>query len=790
MKKIKNKLFFYCILGVEVFLMIFLCFGRLRSQENDYFEYSADMLMMAQDNEDGLEVREGTACIESEDQGQNRRIITPDFTVRSGIYAVSVQYHSDISSISSTGCWSQAIHEGEYPWVQSESAFLTNNAACVEYFVYVTKGNTDIKIKNIMDDGIYDAIRIDQITVTYLNGRSAVVMVITLLFIFGLIDVLMYVGIYQRQAMEKWLSKKGLIVVALGVLLFVVELPMMMNHIPKGYDLRFHYYRIYSIAEGLRNGIFPVKIQPEWFNGYGYAVGVFYGDLFLYMPAALYLLGFSLGTAYKIYILMVNVITIGSSYYCFKTISKDRCIGLFGAIVYTSSLHRLVALYTRAALGAFTALAFLPFILLGLWVIYYGDDKEYRNGWIYLVIGATGIVESHLLGTLMTILFVILFMAVSPRLTFRKKTGIALGKAVVGCLLANLFYLVPFLDMYRSMELAVKDYTGNMPLSFNSAFVSQIFSTSFDAVADVKADLYGMYQDMPMSVGPVSGIIILIAVCFLVYYYKKVNSDFLVKLLILTCIFLWMSTNLFPYMWLDEFCPVLYSGLKNFEFAWRFLAIATMLIALLYVVLMEKAKIFWERKRVLIIGGIISILFCWQGASYLFQCNNMIIPFEYEDSFRDLTMRAIYDGAYMPAGTDYREMTSDIKTSERGAVTVKLLSRAGTSMQAMIKNHGEEEDYIEFPILYYQGYHAQYDEGELVVEAGTNNRLKVIVPAGFDNVVNMAFTEPWYWRGAEIISLLFGIGLISFLLIEKRGKVSYNEKSGLKDRNIGENVPV
>ena len=246
-------------------------------------------------------------------------------------------------------------------------------------------------------------------------------------------------------------------------------------------------------------------------------------------------------------------LTIGNSYLCFKTVSKDKYIALFGTVVYSSFLHRLVALYTRAALGAFTGLAFLPLVLLGLWAIYYGEDKEYKRGWLFLVIGATGIIESHLLGTLMTVLFVVIFILFSLKQTFRKRTVLALGKAVLGCIMANLFYIVPFLDTYRSMTLAVDDYTGNKPLYYNSAFLSQLFSTSYNAIADVKEDLSGMLQDMPMSVGPVSGLVILAAVCYLIRYYPKdgntrKENGLLVKLLVLTFLSLWMSTNLFPYI--------------------------------------------------------------------------------------------------------------------------------------------------------------------------------------------------------------------------------------------------
>ena len=686
-------------------------------------------------------------------------------TLRRGVYAVTVQYETVTSSASSQGCHSQAIHEGEYPWICSESVLLSNKDTSVEYFIYSRKNNTEIKIKNIMDDGIYDPVLIDQITVTYLRGRSALTDAIRLMLFFCMLDGILYLYIFQRQTVQKWLYKNGVIAVGMLALLFVTELPMTMNYIPKGYDLRFHYYRLYSIAEGLRDGLFPVKIQPEWFNGYGYATGIFYGDIFLYFPAVLYLIGFPMGTAYKVYVLLINMITIGNAYFCFRTMTKDKYVSLFGTVVYSSFLHRLVALYTRAALGAYTALAFLPLVILGIWAIYYGEESEYKRGWLYLAIGATGIIESHLLGTLMTILFIAIFIVISLRKTLQKKTILALGKAAICCLLANLFFVVPFLDTYTNMTLAVGDYKGNLPLYYNSAFLSQLFSTSFNAVADVKEDLYGMYQDMPMSIGPVSGIVILTAAALLIYNISKgkKKNDTLIILLSMTFLSLWMSTNLFPYMWLSEYCPFLYEGLKKFEFAWRFLAVASTCITLLYVVMMMKTYEMFDRRKVLTGGAVISVLFCYQGADYLFQYDNLMIPFEYEYSFRDLSVRAIYDGAYLPQGTDYKNMMADIQVSDAEQVKATLTQRKGTSVEIMTENHLAGEAYIELPILYYKGYQARSEEKSFFVSAGTNNRLRVSIPEGFSGMVSVAFREPWYWRSAEIVSLLFWAGIIGYL---------------------------
>ena len=60
-----------------------------------------------------------------------------------------------------------------------------------------------------------------------------------------------------------------------------------------GADWSFHLSRIEGIANGLREGQFPVRVYSMAKDGYGYAPSLFYGELLLYFPAVLRLLGMS-----------------------------------------------------------------------------------------------------------------------------------------------------------------------------------------------------------------------------------------------------------------------------------------------------------------------------------------------------------------------------------------------------------------------------------------------------------------------------------------------------------------
>lgn len=601
-----------------------------------------------------------------------------------------------------------------------------------------------------MDEECQMSASIGRIVITPLEGRTAVVRTIELLLLFLFSDAV-YLGIFYRKKLVSEKKETVLTAVVLCLLLFLLELPMTMDYLPKGYDMRFHYYRIYSIAAGLQEGIFPVKVQPEWMNGYGYATGIFYGDILLYLPALMYAVGFSMTAAYKVYVLLINSLTIISSYFCFKSIGKGRLMGISGCVLYSFSLHRLVAVYTRAALGAFSAMAFLPFIVLGLWKIYYAEEKK-KNDWIYIVIGLSGILESHVLGTIMAAGFILIFVLISIRKTFTKNVLTALMKAAGVTILLNLFFILPFLDEYTGMQLRIQDEY--RPIYQYSAYVSQLFTNVYNPVGDVREDLTGMLHDMPMSVGPASLVVLFCAAVVLLFLKEKRKKVILLKIFSLIILALWISSNLFPYKWLEVYANAIFNILMKFEFAWRFQAAAALLISLLFVLLLSFCREYLDKKQLLVAGGIVCILFLGQGVDYIFQYNDSMIPFEHEADFRDLSQGAVYNGQYLPKGFSEDETEPGIMVSDAEDIKIILREKGKLRFQVDVIDKTKKEAYIELPLIPYKGYKAQTQDGDLIITQGTNSRMRVMVPTGFKGNICVYFEEPWYWRAAEIISLM------------------------------------
>ena len=82
-----------------------------------------------------------------------------------------------------------------------------------------------------------------------------------------------------------WLSY-CLICVTCVILFF---LPSFRKGLMMGWDSPFHMARIESLYRALRSGVFPAKVRPCLNYTYGYGVGFFYPDLFLYFPDILML---------------------------------------------------------------------------------------------------------------------------------------------------------------------------------------------------------------------------------------------------------------------------------------------------------------------------------------------------------------------------------------------------------------------------------------------------------------------------------------------------------------------
>ncbi len=169
------------------------------------------------------------------------------------------------------------------------------------------------------------------------------------------------------------------------------------------------------------------------------------------------LAGFPPGLVYRIYLILVNAVTCLLSYFCFGKIFRSRRIGMLGAFLYTCSAYRITNMYSRSALGEFSAMAFFPLLVYAA-VLLVGDgreEKERSRAWIWLSLGVTGVCQTHMISLQMCFVCWIFFMILQCKQVFRREAWKQMLLAGVSTVILNLWFIVPFLQYYTGGDYQI-----------------------------------------------------------------------------------------------------------------------------------------------------------------------------------------------------------------------------------------------------------------------------------------------------------------------------------------------
>lgn len=264
---------------------------------------------------------------------------------------------------------------------------------------------------------------------------------------------------WNRERLGSLLKKNIYIVMGLLAIFGISALPALMNCMVNGHDIEFHLSRIVGLAEGLETGQIPVRIQPGWCNDYGYAVSVFYGDILLYLPAMLYLLGVPLLYTYHIYLILIHLGTVGIAYYSYCRLCDDKYIGLFCTALTCLSVNRILNVYTRAAVGEYSAYMFFPLVIVGMKEILSEEGRPSQktggwNAWMLLGIGMTAILQTHILSFEMVCMILGIAVLFQIKRILHPENLWKMARAIALAIGMSAGFIVPFLD-YAGQELNI-----------------------------------------------------------------------------------------------------------------------------------------------------------------------------------------------------------------------------------------------------------------------------------------------------------------------------------------------
>lgn len=567
----------------------------------------------------------------------------------------------------------------------------------------------------------------------------------------------------QDYSMEDKMKNKKYTVCYL-VIILMASFPLFNNYLIRGHDIYFHLMRIEGLAQGLRAGEFPVRIQPAWYDGYGYAVSVFYSDLFLYPAALLRLLGISLQDTYKVYVVLCNIATALISGYSFGKIFRKREIGVFGSCLYTLAPYRLVNLYTRGALGEYTGMIFWPLLIYSCVLLLNEDRKkvQLQKGAVFMGISMAGMLQSHMLTAEIACMVLLLLVIVYCRRIFHKEVMLAGCGAVAAALGLSAWFLIPFLDYMLLGRFNINSIRNNdIMIQRQGTFLSQVFAIFDNAVGQSLDSGAGTAGDFTQGVGLslMLSVIILMLLCIRGYLKQEErrNRQITITAAGLGALMVVMSTLYFPWDRLCRISRIFRYIIVKIQFPWRFTGVAVGLLVVVWcAVLNYTEREYDRRKKVITICLAVGILLLSVG-HFVIDLNQRAERIQVR-SVEEMDTFVASGEEYLPVDT----VLDKLKTQELykdDSVEISDVVYRGPSITMHVKNTSAQQAGLELPRLYYAGYQALEvtDEGQhfpIEVTDGTNHVIKLMIPEQTEGNITLSFREPWYWRLAEIITLL------------------------------------
>lgn len=566
----------------------------------------------------------------------------------------------------------------------------------------------------------------------------------------------------------------------------LLSLPLFVNYLLffQGHDLIFHLMRIEGIKDGLLSGQFPVRNYPNFYDGYGHVVPIFYPDLYLYFPAILRMLGFSVMEAYKIFILFLNALTIVISYKCFKRMFRDSWIGLMGSVLYSLSAYRLIDVYFRAAIGEAIAMTFLPAAMLGIYLLVTEQDANAskKKAWILTAFSFSAILEAHILSLYMTIIFTGIFCLFFVKKIILEGRWKNLLKAALLAIVLCSGFIVPFLELSSGLNVSRMSIGS---LQAHGSYIAQVLM----AFPEVSGQSYwvgwGIPGNMPVNIGlPLT----LGTVLFFVFFKdnegeeaSKVRRIGYAALGFGTAA-LFMTTYIFPWDHIRKISDIIEKVVAVIQFPWRFLAPATVFLTVAGCATMYFAvgKNENRRKVYLVAMGTVCII-----------CTTYFIG----SLLKNAVTYRVYDGLaidayssfggdeYLPPETD-RDLIPLTKTSldQDEYLEVSNYEKHGSGIVFEVSNASSDVRSIQLPLIYYKGYTAFGEHREsLPISIDEHSYVVVEIPGKYQGCVQVKYSGMWYWRIADVTAVLAcGIIMIYY---------RYERKEFCKDsRKVKENA--
>lgn len=528
--------------------------------------------------------------------------------------------------------------------------------------------------------------------------------------------------------------------VILGVALLATA-PMMQTYLYNGDDLCYHLARLEGLKDGILDGQIPVNIQPDGMKGNGY-LNAMYPYLFLYIGAFLRICRVSLALSYKTLIFLANLGSAVSAYAAVKSVCRSRRSVILAVVLYTLMPYRFTNIFSRGDLGETLALVFWPLVIAGLYHVILGERKY----WYYLVIGFSGVLQSHILSAAFVAAFSVLTALLWCVRIVKEKRYLEIAKAAGMTILLNLWYLAPFLYYYFGEDLSteVLRWSGYFEQSINPSNFTQSISLYHKQYFSLGLALFGCV-----------GIGVIWFLCERTE--KRTDLDrYLIYLFVMGSMLTYMTTGYFPNRTL--LASDLFENIVTMiQFPWRFLGPASACFLFVGAIGLAESRILQPYRNLiftLLVGlNLLVILSVPTDNSHMPYDNAEATASKGHESKMGANIGLFYPHEWRLDGASDERLVSNVVTSDLYSVTIRNYEKKGTKA-ALTYTATEEGAFIELPIQGYLGYRA-YDENgrEIAVKRGAGARIRLdAVADGKEHTVYVRYGRMPLFMMANLLS--------------------------------------
>lgn len=687
-----------------------------------------------------------------------------NISLKPGVYRVELEYETDTELQAVCNVMDTTVYSGG---LLSNGEHFYEELGRTGYDIWLYEKTDDLQI--VITFSGAGSLTTGNLKIVETNRLWTMLLTAFLFFSVVFYLILFYYYYDKQYPVSREKKQVFLFVMTIG---FIASIPYLCGYTITGADLTYHMQRIEGVKDGLLGGQFPVRLEPKWVYGHGYANAIFYCNTFLYFPALLRMLGFTVSASYNIYCVAISFATAWISYYCFGRVFK-RNIGIICSALYTLSIFRIYKFIITSATGEGTAFTFIPLVFYGLYRIFAEDPKEktYKTAWIPLMLGMSGLIQSHVLTCEITVGVIFLFCMIHVKKIFCKSTFMELCKAVVATALINLWFLVPFLDYYLTQDVHIK-HVAARTIQESGLYFAQLLFHFWTTGSHTPSDGQGMYHSHPVGVGLVlaAALGVFLILWFSGAFQEHIRKKFFAKATaVVGVLLLFMSMNIFPWDKIQSLNPVFTTLVSSLQFPNRFLGWGTACLVFTFGFCLEffancDRRFYWGMAAAALVGVTTSGMYLADsvnsGQNYFELYNEEGMGFGY-----------ISGAEYLIEGTDIDQLTFAAPVAGEG-VDIFRYKKNYLHVEMECANGKDAENFVDLPLLLYKGYQAaDVDTGQrLAICAGENNVVRVLIPAGFDGEIEVEFVSPVYWRGSELISLITVL-VLAVLGVSRRRRV-------------------